>query len=534
MRKSSNLSNIAFLMMLFGCSLTAFAGDNPFGDSPGTTVQSVKSASQGAGGLDAAQGAPALPPPTLPTGALDPSILGDDYRTYCYLLRTADGLYAEMDKLCKSTSADRPLTQDEEQRISYWFASMLNIRTAFIKIAKNLQKKLKSGTLSSAHRVAAWKLGYACFVEWYRFACFLHHRPLQFKPVKKKMNEAVPELGIPADHLTKVLADLGNIGLRESLDDGFEQFWKVAEEEHATTLLFQRHVKWSFEYIGKVRPNPWAIKIKTPLKDLGNKLYEKFYKVDAAVSTWIGDTKYLPRDPTITHQRVAQMTQVLKPGDILLERENWFLSNLFLPGFWKHGIIYVGTADDLRAMGLDTNPIVARHLARFAKPDQHGYLPRVVEAISDGVVMNTMEEATDADYICALRPRLAPEQIKEAIIKAFSYIGRPYDFQFDFQTEDKLVCSELVYRCYSGFLHLPLQKMMGRWALPSVNMVAKWARERSNPDRELDFVFFLDSDPKTQKTFFRDEEALAATPRRPGLDVFLTPDPTGGTRSPED
>ena len=35
-----------------------------------------------------------------------------------------------------------------------------------------------------------------------------------------------------------------------------------------------------------------------------------------------------------------------------------------------------------------------------------------------------------------------------AILRAFGYVGRPYDFNFDFRTDAALLCSELVYKPY--------------------------------------------------------------------------------------
>ena len=264
------------------------------------------------------------------------------------------------------------------------------------------------------------------------------------------------------------------------------------------------------------------MKIKTWLKTKGDKLFNQYYQVSIAVSTWVGDTKYRKRKPSITYDRVNQMKEKLQPGDILFERENWFMSNLFLPGFWKHGIIYVGTAADLKRLGLAQHPLIAPHMADYAKPDHLGFEHRLLEAISDGVVMSSMEEATDADYIAALRPRLTEAQLKEMIITAFSHFGKPYDFQFDFQTADKIVCTELLYRAFKKSLSFNLRKIVGKWACPADDILRKFIAERNTPNQEMDFVFFLDSDPKTQITSFKDEKALCDSLKRPSADFLLS------------
>src|SRR5690606_13014354 len=124
----------------------------------------------------------------------------------------------------------------------------------------------------------------------------------------------------------------------------------------------------------------------------------------------------------------------------------------FLPGYWPHSALYVGTAEELRAMGLEADPRVAGHLAEFAEPDATGHARRFIEAISEGVVFTTLEHSVgEADSVAVLRPRLTPPQIREVIARAFSHAGKPYDFDFDFFSADKLVCTEVVYRAFGSY-----------------------------------------------------------------------------------
>jgi hypothetical protein len=158
-------------------------------------------------------------------------------------------------------------------------------------------------------------------------------------------------------------------------------------------------------------------------------------------------TGLLARLPAETiDDRIEEMRAQLEPGDIILERRNWFLSNAFLPGFWPHAALYVGTEDDLKGLGIATKPDVVNRLEEYRSPAHDGESKVVIESISEGVSFSSLSEATRADYIAVLRPRLSKEEKAKAIWKAFSHQGKPYDFEFDFDTQDKLVCTELVYR----------------------------------------------------------------------------------------
>ena len=295
---------------------------------------------------------------------------------------------------------------------------------------------------------------------------------------------------------------------------------EVIRKEREQHWLHQRIAR-EHSFLDENAPSLWQAKLAQLWQSIVNTFHKPYYKIFSAVSIWVGDTKYINHPPAIGHDRIAEMTAQLQPGDIVLERENYWMSNAFLPGFWPHGILYVGTMDDIKALGLDKDPRVAQHLASYALPDGHGHTRRVIEAISEGVCMSSMEEATDADYICAFRPRVPLEVKKEAIARAFSHVDKPYDFAFDFFSSDKIVCTEVIHRCYSDFLDFELEKIAGHWAMTAGAIIDKFARELDTPGQQMDFIFFLDSNYKTRETWFDDAQALIKSNERPGLAFMI-------------
>jgi hypothetical protein len=181
----------------------------------------------------------------------------------------------------------------------------------------------------------------------------------------------------------------------------------------------------------------------------------------------------------------------MRAGDLVFQRRDWALTNVGLPGFWSHVAMYVGTPAERRATFGDAfeDRVRAQNAASYARLEK----ATVVEAIGEGVIASTFEHSADADYIGVLRPRLAPAAIGDAIARAFTYVGRPYDFEFDFATDDRIVCTELVYKSFEGALHLPVMHLAGRAVTPANDFVRFWD-ETFDRAPELDFVAFLDGD----------------------------------------
>jgi hypothetical protein len=261
--------------------------------------------------------------------------------------------------------------------------------------------------------------------------------------------------------------------------------------------------------------------VATPLSDAQDTGKEAIYRAQTFISSWVGDTKVRePRQgkPLIQPAQVSELRTKLKPGDVLLERRNWFLSNAFLPGYWPHSALYVGTAADVQRLGLARDPRVEKHWRQFVQRDEKGHEHVIIEAVSEGVVFTSLEHSVgEADAAAFLRPRLPEERIKEAIARAFSHAGKPYDFEFDFFSTDKLVCTELVFRSYDGDIQFPLVEVMGRKTLPAIEIVRKCSLERGKPNAQFDFVAFLDGDESKGRAVFAGEETFLQTTKRPAL-----------------
>ncbi len=288
---------------------------------------------------------------------------------------------------------------------------------------------------------------------------------------------------------------------------------------------------------------------QTPADFAGNSLdllkeglLRLWFPVQKEVSEWMGDTRVTARGPLISPEQIESLRGSMQPGDIIVERRNWYLSNIGLPGFWPHAALYLGSFDQLAGF-FEADPEVAawlthegydsvlgllqdRHpslLTAYQQP-VHGRPAEVIEAVSEGVIVNSLEHSCAADYVAVLRPRLSKLDRLQALLVACGHWNKPYDFNFDFITDDSIVCSELVYKAYRpdgarAGLPLELQEMLGRKVLPANELVGLFAAQRGQADAVLEFVGYLEGSEEAGTARVGTPEALASSYTRSKWDV---------------
>ena len=144
----------------------------------------------------------------------------------------------------------------------------------------------------------------------------------------------------------------------------------------------------------------------------------------------------------VTADVIKALKPQLHPGDVFITRHDDAMSNLFLPGFWPHGALYIGEPAERETRSItDVSDGYKSSLAEGIN---------VLEAKKDGVLLRAIEETLQVDAFVVLRPNLSPQEIAQALTKGLSHAGKLYDFIFDFSTSDRLVCTEVIYRAYHG------------------------------------------------------------------------------------
>jgi len=320
--------------------------------------------------------------------------------------------------------------------------------------------------------------------------------------------------------------------------------------------LDQADVKWAWEAMQANSRLARSLLLKQGARLFAGNMKDLFkdttaqaiFPAQKTFAEWAGDARVARNGRSIiTREQVdALVLPRLQPGDVVVSRMNWFLSNIALPGFWPHAQLYVGTAKDLAA-AFDDDPevkawvkaqpekvekfteLLARRYAEKWKayngPDFQGHSPvRIIESISEGVSFTAVEHAYGVDYLGAMRPKVSKTEKARAIERAFKYQGRPYDFDFDFFSDATLVCTELVWKSYQPSadmkgLAIDLVDVAGRRTLPANELVHRFDAEYDKPGRQLDFVLFLDAREKKNEAFDADVTAFRNTWKRVKWDV---------------
>ncbi len=414
-------------------------------------------------------------------------------------------------------AGERRLLSTEEKTLLFdaW-NRMLDYQLALEHIKQN--HKVFYKIKNKATRRTSEAILFAAFLTQYRYALEFIHRIENNPSLDALLNDTQPEYGIPAGTYADFKFRYLNLD-RAAEFTALAAVYEASGKKHAGNL--RTGISEDARYLWKagVSHGP-KLTAKNGIDIVTNAAFSVWFPVQTNVATWMGDTKVYRKDEyLISDQQIADLGDRLQPGDILLERREWHVSNVGLPGFWPHAAFFIGTTEQRRDYFDDDsvhawvktqgqgdgdfeNLLKTRYPEAYAdslSPQEDGHIPRIIEAIGEGVSFTTLEHSAYADSVAALRPRLDKVTKAAAILKTFHYSGRPYDFNFDFQTDSSLVCTELVYKSYEPDqdkpgLTFPVKEVMGRLVTAPNDIARMFDEQHGSEQQQLDLVAFLDAD----------------------------------------
>jgi hypothetical protein len=370
-------------------------------------------------------------------------------------------------------------TPNEEDEVRGIFVSYWQVRNALLEMITSFRL---DSELSEEDYPAAFLTAFAGALVLIDAAWFLRETVHDRALVREKLNEPAAQFGVPAGLYETVQRSLMSARnawhlyhamryfeenqpqLRELARDGelrpvMEAVERLRHRLDITAAQFARarlRMRASQAYRSLVKGT----------------LHQAMYGLQKMGGEMLSD-RFVRRghEPQLPAEIAARVRALLAPGDVLVVRKEYAVTNYFLPGYWPHAALYLGDAEALTRLGIhDQEHVRPRWRKLLGEAEERC---RVLESMKDGVQIRTLASPFSSDSIVVLRPQLSPDQIAQGLARVMAHEGKPYDFDFDFRRSDRLVCTAVVYRAFDGIgaVQFPLVRRAGRPTLSGSDLI---------------------------------------------------------------
>ena len=438
----------------------------------------------------------------IPLNATDNSF-EDDIKKLTIFKNAFDEMYQEMGQIQQSATRHQTghFSNKESDQIENLLFRYLVLRKSYWEII-NKYRDYNSYSDNPTENAKALIIGYSSALMLYKYSGILITKNMGDDQVIDKLNEAYFRSGISRGSFREVYHSLTNLENLDELDIAHELITTEMDEPgtplnllkmHPTygplitnlEPLHNTHVKLREEILNHfVLITPGITNrlrhstIKKKVEKLIGKAGGRFEALKAIVFTHVGHIKAPGIEPLIfSEDDKSQLLTLLQPGDIILTYSEGFMSNIFLPGIFKHGIVYTGRRENWEKSDWDNIHITDHQKSLIQVNDN------IIEAIAEGVISGSLEEILDTkiNRLAVFRPSLSNQEIMGVMQTIHSYLGNQYDFSFDFNDAESQVCTEVIYRGYNeiGNIQFGLSKRAGTLNL-SAEDVCRYAINSGN------------------------------------------------------
>ena len=429
----------------------------------------------------------------------------DDIKKLSIFQEAFDQMYLEMGEI--QTSVTRHETGHysnvESDKIENLLFRYLVLRRSVWDII-NKYRDYNTYSNDPTENMKALLVGYSSALTLYKYSGILITKNMGDDQVIDKLNEAYFRSGISRGSFRKVYHSLTNLANLDELDIARELITTEMdapgtplnllrmdttygplitklESLHYTHIKLREEILNHFVLITPELTN--RLRHSTIKKEVGkliSKAGGRFEALKAIVFTHVGHIKAPGIEPLIfSEDDKSQLLNLLQPGDIILTYAEGFMSNIFLPGIFKHGIIYTGRRENWDQSDWDKIHITDHQKSSIQVNDN------IIEAIAEGVVSGPLEEILDTgiNRLAVFRPTLSNQEIMGVMQTIHSYLGNQYDFSFDFNDAESQVCTEVIYRGFNeiGNIQFRLSKRAGTLNL-SADDICSYAINSGNMD----------------------------------------------------
>ena len=451
----------------------------------------------------------------------------------------SDEHFANMRAKARVTS----LSNDERQLLREAWGQILNSHLQLNVVINKVNEKIKDNDDNTFINDDYFTIMYAAYLIQYRSAIEFIRAMKNIPTTDKVLNETFEELGL--ERRTFARFKFEYLNLKKYTEYTGYRLQALTSKVQVSGL--NTGIEQDESYISKFnRYKGIYYTIKNAGRITAHLLFKVYFPLQKNISEWMGDERVARGNEfLISQDQIKVVHSQLKAGDVLIERREWYLSNIGLPGFWPHAALFLGRPEErahleadesiqewVKNEGVESGSFEELLEKKYPKTyneslgsDETHHEYRVLEAMSEGVVFTSLEHSANADSLAVIRPRLANLDIAKGILTSLKYQGRPYDFNFDFRTDSSVVCSELVYYAYQptkdkNGINFPVTTTLGRPVVTPNNIIKELAETFGTDKQQFDFVLFLDGNDKKREATFSTMENLKTTWNRPKWFIY--------------
>jgi hypothetical protein len=292
----------------------------------------------------------------------------------------------------------------------------------------------------------------------------------------KQMNEAYYRSEIPFGSYDRMRESVTSPGLLDAVADAKDAYGAaMTHPESPLVELAQMDIEYAAliaqlptlhdEAEQRLRQVAKYFPSYAEAEKLAKKDAREQHKVLYAMRSFVFKVVSRLKNPTahvleFSDSQKEEIFSLLEPGDLVLTYTAGYMSDVFIPGAFKHGITYIGRQEERDALDLSVDDLPRGDRfepEKFSANLQQTTLPsgasvNMIEAVAEGVIFNNLEHIMDThiNRMLVLRPRLSAEERVAFLAEVYSYLGDGYDFRFDFADATQQVCTEVIYRAIDG------------------------------------------------------------------------------------
>ena len=425
-------------------------------------------------------------------------------------------------------------TSDEHDQIESLLFRYLGCRAALwamVEAAREGQDRFTE----SDEKVKAFLIGFGAALHLTYYGSTLVGTFLDEPVVIAKLNEAHHRSGIPRGSYDRIFEGVTSIDNIEAVRTAWELFRAEADNEtsrvarilaadsdyrtlvdqfatlyQGTATQTQTILEQSSLLLPEVRNRLRHSEITALAKKALEIHQDHLYAARAVLFLKVSRLRSpVAKTVDFSADQIQRVKSALAPGDLVLTFKAGYMSNIFLPGVFKHGITYVGSPSQRRQAGVTPDQIgtapggkrekLRADLAYARLPS--GHEADLIEAVAEGVIFNSLNDllSKEVNRLVVLRPRLTTEERCEALLAIFRLLGSGYDFKFDFNDGTFQCCTEVIYRAFHarGEVDLPLTPRMGSQTLSADDIVHYYlaAEPNESDPSPFEFVLLAEKDP---------------------------------------